>query len=504
MIRKQSMMAKIKSAPFDILLWLNEMRLLIAWDEYAISLALPMGISLMIVVVIIQSILNYYESINGKSNNLLFNSDYVQYEQLKTTLINGNLNLGKYSTTSNNYIWSLQIIVNILSIGSLITSWNLFTTFREYGLLYLTKNSGDSSSLIKKSIKSIPLMISKLYNLMFKENQLIEENVYDNNDIWILKLWNPSKFSLFLFIGYNPINIVICLITDISLPIMIILLIISLQNYCLIYKFSNLIQDKQILNQELMKEYTNKFVKPYTSKLKKDVQINSTLGPYKSTVLMNPKGYVFNKLKVFTTHDLKGNQVQQFISNDDDKFQSFEEYTSETIPKFDSSQLFNQSSSKNIFPKKNWSYTKRKNSYFDEQVSEEDSDSDDWYVSSTPYKNDNIMQFPNSRSRSRSPFKSPIMKPKTIFNTSKFTSPHPSKIPVLNATPLPYTSPARSPNRSPYRSPNLSPSRSPNRSPTRSFRSSHPSSRDQSPNRTYLKSPSPSKRPQSESSKIWR
>lgn len=506
MVRKQSLLATISSFPFDVLLWINEARLLIDWDDYSTSLALPLGISLTIVVIIFQSVLNYYEGINGKSNNLLFSSDYTHYEQLKSTLVSGTMNFEKYiKRNDTSYTWILQAVVNIITIGSLITTYKLFRTYREYGLLYL-KNKQDTSSLFKRSLKVIP---NKIYSFLFKSDQLVEENKYDD-DIWILNVWNPSKFSLFLFIGLNPINMAICLLNSITLPNLVIILLVSSQLFVIIYKFHHLIGDQKILNQELLKEYTNKVVNPYTSKLKKDVQIDSTIGPYYSEVLVHPTGYVFNKLKVFKTHDLKGNEIKETVE-EDDKFHSFD----------DNNKIIDDAS---FYPE---SREYRRSEYFDEP---EELSSDDWYVSSTPYNH----HLP-SRSQSHSPFKSPDLR--SSFHTNKFSSPNRippyngtpipssrqpplnalrnSRIPPLNATPLPYTSlhgrpSSRSPDRSVHHSPERSIHRSPgshgpsyNRSPVRSYRTSQPSSREHSPNRTYMRSPSPSKRHQSSDTSRW-
>lgn len=507
LVRKQLFINKIKTWPFDVLLWINELRLSIEWDDYAVSLALPLGICLCVVEFILQSILNYYNSISSKSNNVLFNSDYVHYEQLKSNLYNGNLT---YSNPTNSSIWVLKVINNGLLIASVIQSFVLFTKYREYGLLYLKKNDLQTPSIFKRSLKVGSLIISRIMSV-FTDETLMAENSYDD-EVWMLKLWNPLKFSLYLFVGFNPINLGIINTSTITLHLIFVIAIISGQSYIFVYKFLNLLNDKQILNQELLKEYTNKFVKPLT-KLKKDVQIDSTQGPYDSTVLVNARPYVFNKLKVFRTHDIHGNEVQEYVkeNDDDEEFQSFEEYTSDHIRpqrrndsfrrfenSFNSSFNSRNRSQTSMFQDRSFPSYARNSLYFDE-MSDEDSDSDNWYISSTPYRK---RYNPVPTSRSRSPFKSPTLKPHTIFNTNR-TSPHPQRIPTLNTTPLLPRSPSRSPQRLSPRSPSRTPS--PVRSPARSMsRSSLASSREHTPNRSYMRSPSPNKHHPTPSPRPWR
>ena len=82
-IRKQSLVSQIQSFPFDLYLYLHELHASIDWDQYNYIIAFTLGDNFHHDFSIIQSILNYYHYINKRSQNILFDSNYIQYENLK-------------------------------------------------------------------------------------------------------------------------------------------------------------------------------------------------------------------------------------------------------------------------------------------------------------------------------------------------------------------------------------------------------------------------------------
>ncbi|KAG7665977.1 NUR1 [[Candida] subhashii] len=328
LIRRQSLISKIQSWPFDLWLTINEYRLSIDWDNYATTIALPLGILSICTCLIISTILNYYQSINSKSNNILFNSDYHNYEQLKRNLLSKKpisiADQDDITPFTSTAIGLLNLIYTIIAVLAIINMIQVLTTKRNYGLLYC-KQKPKSKSVFKSSIDQISYVLeilAFLLKLFWKDSE--EEDVtFDEtnehigeNEIWQLNVWNPPLFQLYLSIALNPINMsIISCLTPTSSSLLSIILLITLItgfNYIWIDKYQSLISDKQIIYQEMFQEYNNKFVKPKTTILKKDAVIDATMGPFHSDVLVDKEGYTFTKSKVFTTHDIKGKQITEY------------------------------------------------------------------------------------------------------------------------------------------------------------------------------------------------
>lgn len=333
LIRKQSLISKLQSFPFDFYLYLNELRLSIDWDEYAFSIGLPTGIGLCSLSLLIQSIVSYYNSINKRSKNVLFNSNYYQYENLKS-VVNSKRQLHDYeinTSTTNTIMWGFNAIQSVIIFVSVLNSILIFTSSRDYQLLY-HKTKPKYKSVVHPANREsyLYLLLYHVVNFFSKDDENEDEDEetldstinIDDGECWQLRVWQPSKFSLYLFVALNPINNFIIgnfTLHFSSLSVIGLLLIVSFSNYKLIDCFLGLIRDKQIIYQETFSEFNNKFVKPKTNILKKDAMVDATLGPLYSSVLVNHEPYTFTKLKVFTTHDSKGKEVKEFIEGENDE-----------------------------------------------------------------------------------------------------------------------------------------------------------------------------------------
>ncbi|KAI5965596.1 NUR1 [Candida pseudojiufengensis] len=329
LVRRQSLISKVQSFPFDTYLYLNEIRLSIDWDEYAISLGLPLGIATCSLSILIQSILSYNNSINKRSKNSLFNSNYYQYENLKNSINSRQ----KYdyeinTSTTNTIMWGLNGLQSLIILMSLINVVLIYTGKRNYQLLYCKNRPSYKSAVHPASQESIFYMaLYFIVNFFSKDDEEADdgdEHFHNGTEdiaegeSWQLRVWEPSKFSLYLYIALNPINnyIIHYFTSEISsLNILILITLVTTLNYKLIEGFLNLIQDKKILFQETFSEFNNKVVKPKTNILKKDAAIDAAMGPLYSSVLVNDKPYTFTKSKVFTTHDNKGKPTTEYIDS---------------------------------------------------------------------------------------------------------------------------------------------------------------------------------------------
>ncbi|RLV92253.1 Meiotically up-regulated protein [Spathaspora sp. JA1] len=316
-IRRQSVISKLQSFPFDFYLYINEIITSIDWNSpQAIHIANVLGISLTLLDLLLTSLLNYYDSINNKSNNLLFNSNYSDYQYLKRNLT---INPSSFRYTEDFHInWLLSLISNVIifiSVGNLII---LIQSSRKYGLLYLTQDNSKSTSIYKSSswIRVIDSVIFKLFGKDQPDDTTQnsidnEETTVIEDDTYYMNTWDPNKFNLHLFIMLNPINIVIIHISTIFIALTMNFLIITMF-WIIISKFNQLIIDKQIIYQEMFKEYNTKFVNPKLNILKKDVVIDATNGRYNTMILTDKQPYLLSKTKRFVTHDSRGKEVVEY------------------------------------------------------------------------------------------------------------------------------------------------------------------------------------------------
>lgn len=344
-IRKQPLLEKIRSYPFDFLLWLNESRLSIDWDLYHRSIGLPLGFGLTTLFNVLVKILDYYDTSSDKKENRLFQIDFYRYEQIKRRAIKGQplIQLTSDRTTNNKYgILFIKLLAFSIFMASVINFIKVFfISFKNYSLLNSSlSKKPNSNSAVEISLNnanefenSIWFKLSRLFNQYPNHNPSSYEDANDsyNNEsfldddtteeinliekkIWQLKVWSPTKFPLYLFISFNPVTLMILkflsLTTSILKLFIIVIPSVSALNYLLISNFLTLINDKQILYQEMFGEYNDKFVKPKTSTLKKNAIVDATFGPNipaQYVVNHDSKAHLLtDKLKVFITHDING------------------------------------------------------------------------------------------------------------------------------------------------------------------------------------------------------
>lgn len=296
-VRKQSLLSKIKAYPLDLLLELNEQRESIDWDSYSNSIAVPLGFILTVTYFFLR-LWDDYNIIEEKQP--YFKYDYNLLKDSKYFNDDKNSKLRKFFDL-------LKLI--IISINFLNTNLFLFKT-RKYTIFNkdkLTSNSVNAIKITKNVNSSIFGKILKIFN----------RNSYDNNEddiesYWELKIWNPSIFSTHLFVSFPPFNILFLYLSQSSFLNLIFLFLTSIILYFVIIKgYLVLINDKQILYQETFDEYQRKFVKPKLSVPTFEVSIDATKGPnsFNNTEIYSPH----LTEKIFKYHDFKGNEsVEKF------------------------------------------------------------------------------------------------------------------------------------------------------------------------------------------------
>lgn len=340
-VRKLSLLDKIKAWPFDFLLWANELRLSIDWDDYCYSVALPSGAIVTGLYSVVVQIVNYYSILDERRENLVFQTDFHNYERIKRRAIRGGDPITPPAAPVSSPIGSgywislLKLFLFVVFSSSVINFISVFgLSFKKYSLMNAT-TPPKSPSVVNQFLNnanendhSIFTIISRFFynhtneaqqetdyegESFYDEETLDEENLVEKN-IYQLNVWNPSKFPLFLSTCFSPITLftVNLLAHEVSYwKLLIVIAISSFSHYFVItQRFLVLLNDKQILFQEMFQEYNDKFVTPKINILKKDVVIDATYGPTVPTefvVSQDQKAHLLTeKLKVFITHDING------------------------------------------------------------------------------------------------------------------------------------------------------------------------------------------------------
>lgn len=340
-VRKQPLWEKISSYPFDLILSINETRLSIDWDDY-IPQSLPIGIGLCHIFLVLCKLSHHYHKSSERRDNSIFKTDALTYQLVMARAINldftsGSSDLteiggGAFATRRNNksgFIWVLNFFLISIAIISIIIFVSAIYSVRSYSLLNLNAKlpKPRASNVVRENLAhGTPRGIILSIMSYFEEHSYYESDLeaddshpdpypdkYVEKPIWVLKVWDPSAFSLHFSCALSPIMLLIIWLISPTVPlwrVSIIILITNLSAFYLVHKFLQLISDKQILYQETFNEYNRKYVIPKTCVLKKNAMIDATFGPRalpEDVVHDDIVGHLQEE-NVFVTHDIHGNR----------------------------------------------------------------------------------------------------------------------------------------------------------------------------------------------------
>lgn len=524
-VRKVPLTEKLRTYPIDLLISLNEVRLSIDWDDYNYyGMAGAMVLNAVFIVINrwsfnptentrsmfqIQNYNEYKQKVLLNSGDTLYQSGY------------GGFNPGVKHDTDLWYRLNQSVIFVVYAMAFANAVHLLWFSHKTYSLLYtnnkpkspsvqqlsILKSSsgidvdddGDSTNIISELLSLLGRVLNNvLDNITPRFLKTLQEESYYNDtettnnsttkekeynlfdkDIYQLIMWNPLKFQLVLFCFLNPLLLIInqLLLSTTSIwKLLITNWILNYQLYYIVDKFFVLVSDKQIVYQEMFQEFNNKFVKPKTNILRRDVGIDTK--DFNNEIIEQTNPFFQNtKSKVFITHDLDGKPFNTGnIERDSVDNINIDDIDYETMDYSTRRKLHSDKIKKQVEMDKQINHqTFLNNSLLEHSNS-------DWMNStinanSTPFRKLPSMysNTPSKFDRSyRSTMRSPTNRTsERSFNRSFNTSPDRSIL--------------RSPDRSILRSPDRSPDRF-NRSPTRA-----PGNSMISPNRSNISNVSPSR-----------
>lgn len=472
LIRKQPLLERIRAYPFDLLLLVNEARLSIDWDDY-VPHTFPIGTAVSVAFTVFCKLHYHYTMTGEKRDNQLFRTDYSTYQHVVSRAINGvssepiSVSYGGNNSTKH-FAWALHTSLVVIFLYSLLNAVNVFFfPYRDYSLLNLSASSPrpKGSNVVRRSVSNVSKsgVFGKLMSY-FEEKSFYEtdseseaDTTYEvkvvEKDIWVLKVWDPSHFQLYMAASCSPVVLMMVWLTSNTVSFWKMLITILLSNsaaYALVMKFLQLVSDRQIVYQETFNEYNRKYVIPKTSVLKKNAMVDATHGPMAITskvVHDDLIGQLQNEF-AFVTHDINGNRIKSVRADN----------LEASRPASPSRQL-------------DHSMVDHKSRYGSRQRYYDDTESQSWITLSTPYYLRGGESFLH-RNESFARHNDTFSRGDTFSRNESFLAPSSRA-----------HSPAKTPSRFPFNA-NLSYSQRTQLSPSRSSRHSSPQ-----------RSPSPSKRP---------
>jgi hypothetical protein len=294
-VRKQSLWSRIKSYPFDLLLELNEQRELIDWDSYSDTIALPLGFTLTTLYFFIRlsqdhgTVKQERSSYFDYQDEVFRNSKYFS-AQPETSLL-------------QRCISFLQLVIIMTNVIN-----TLLFMFKTKTYAIFNKDTIHHTSSARKVSRSGTTTWSFLPWIKQQDDS------GDVESYWELNMWNPSKFSTYLFVSFPPFNIAFLYMAQSSFTNLIFLNLTSIVLYFVIIRgYLVLIQDKQVLYQETFDEYERKYVRPKLSVAKREVAVDATRGPYDHDAIQYYSPGRTEKL--FKTHDLRGRETIEVFTD---------------------------------------------------------------------------------------------------------------------------------------------------------------------------------------------
>ncbi|WPK24539.1 hypothetical protein PUMCH_001817 [Australozyma saopauloensis] len=339
LIRKQPLWERITSYPFDLLLSINEARLSIDWDSY-VPQSLPIGTAVCYFFMVLCKVSNHYQSSNNRRDNSVFKTDLLTYQLVMARAVHGNFGASDSSTAndftgsfmpkraaSGNLLWVLNFLLGAIVMFSIINVVTVVYSVRSYSLLNLSTRlpKPKGSNVVKQNLAHGPQKGIFLGILAYFEEHLFYETELETEDshldpspdqyiekpIWVLKVWDPSPFSLYLSCSLSPVVLAAIWLISSSVSFWKIIVIVTLFNlsaFYVVHKFFQLVSDKQIVYQETFNEYNRKYVIPKTCVLQKNAIVDATCGPMalpEDIVHDDVVGHLQDE-NVFVTHDLNG------------------------------------------------------------------------------------------------------------------------------------------------------------------------------------------------------
>ncbi|KAK7205473.1 hypothetical protein BZA70DRAFT_278213 [Myxozyma melibiosi] len=284
-VRRASLISRIKAYPLDLLLYINEELGTLEWDRLSETVALPAGVALDAVLFFSQLFASALNSSADLKGELFADGSALRNSHLADEVLAGRSRSGGFTRWMAAMFSALSLVI---LAGSFINALFVFTRRKEYaffGRSAQDKKMNDAfysqKSMLSLSEQSSPASsptpqssIRKAVNRAFSRFAIPE---ISTEETWVLKMWNPDQFCLKMFVTFSPLHALLLffrsngnLIRDCLLCVFL-----SVQMYILVTLFSQQVHDKQMVFSEMFEEYEQKAVRPKLSIVRREVAIGT-------------------------------------------------------------------------------------------------------------------------------------------------------------------------------------------------------------------------------------
>ncbi|KTW28055.1 hypothetical protein T552_01917 [Pneumocystis carinii B80] len=178
-------------------------------------------------------------------------------------------------------IWKRKIHGMCLWISIGLFIWSVFCTIlcfgtsRQYCLFAREEEHPPPSTSARRRVLNKEGVSGTLRSLIdrFRLVNSKEEKKGSNisEEVWELRVWNPSTLLIRFFCFFNPINLILLWTNPLSPKNILLATGISIQLYLFHRIYANYVIDKSIIHSEVFHEYSKKFVEPRLFPYKRDV-----------------------------------------------------------------------------------------------------------------------------------------------------------------------------------------------------------------------------------------
>ncbi|KAK9366191.1 hypothetical protein V1509DRAFT_630813 [Lipomyces kononenkoae] len=280
-VRRATLLTRLKSYPLDTYLHLHEQFETIDWDKLSDSVSLPMGLILDGILLFCRLAISTVAIRQDERSEILWDSSKVRNNPIAGDVLQGRGGKRGFRGWLTGVLSVISIAILLLSF---INAYCIFSRRRTYTFLgrdpqdqKLVGNSSATRSQLNLDSNTSTPYSSPWKSIVDKISHSSSPVADSNKDTWQLHMWNPQLFNLHLFTTFSPLHTMILFNTTYSTLIrnIVVCLLISGQTYLLTTSFLQQVVDKLLVFGEMFEEYEKKVVRPKMSVVRRDVAVGT-------------------------------------------------------------------------------------------------------------------------------------------------------------------------------------------------------------------------------------
>ncbi|CAN6660610.1 hypothetical protein TRVA0_032S01288 [Trichomonascus vanleenenianus] len=284
-IRKQPLLKRIQTAPFDLWLSLSESFELVNWDEKSTTVAVPAGAVCSGLLLLCR----IYSSLSQDDNAVIANSLFRSQPKASDVF-----SAPKRRPFLTVLFSTLSLCLVVLCVLNTTMCYNKKRTYRLMGRsIDNAPNTPSAHKVTYEDPSKLQTVGSPLRRMtMLWTDTKKTESV--NEQVWELTVWDPPRFNLYFGCAFSPLHCLYILYGPLGLFQIVFIAALTASLLGISHVFLTLIKDRSILHSEVLGEYNKKVVQP-TYASRRDVAVG-TDGSVE-TFSPSPKKYVVKDVR---------------------------------------------------------------------------------------------------------------------------------------------------------------------------------------------------------------